>query len=102
MGGRGAGHERTHSTQRHRNEQLVGQVVAHSASVRFNAEARAAYTSFATSANAEGVLSGAQIDALDLFDRLQLEPVVSLCRRSTSMADAGRKLFAAAQVPGAF
>jgi len=29
MGARGAGHERTHSTQRHRHEQLVGQVVPH-------------------------------------------------------------------------
>jgi transcriptional regulatory protein RtcR len=34
-------------------------------------------------------------DGLDLFDRVQLEAVVSVCRRSTSMADAGRKLFAA-------
>jgi transcriptional regulatory protein RtcR len=117
---------------------------SNSASVRFNAEARAAYTSFATSANAEwtgnfrelsasvsrmatlcdggrisatvvddeikrllaswrpaqgsgleGVLSGAQLEALDLFDRLQLESVVNVCRHSTSMADAGRKLFAA-------
>jgi transcriptional regulatory protein RtcR len=112
--------------------------------VRFNAEARAAYTSFATSANAEwtgnfrelsasvsrmatlsdggriseavvdaeiqrlleswrptrgsgldGVLSAAQIEALDLFDRLQLQSVLNVCRRSTSLADAGRKLFAA-------
>ena len=117
---------------------------ANSASVRFNAEARAVYTSFATSANAEwtgnfrelsasvsrmatlsdggrisesvvndeierllaswrpsqrggldGVLATAQIEALDLFDRLQLEAVVNVCRRSDSLADAGRKLFAA-------
>jgi transcriptional regulatory protein RtcR len=117
---------------------------ANSSSVRFNAEARAAYTSFATSANAEwtgnfrelsasvsrmatladggriseevvrdeierlraswrptrssaldGLLSPAQIDALDMFDRLQLQAVVEVCRRSTSLADAGRKLFAA-------
>jgi sigma54-dependent transcription regulator len=115
-----------------------------STNVRFNAEARAAYTRFAISASAqwtgnfrelsasvsrmatlsdggriseavvndeierllaswrpaqgsglEGVLSPTQIDGLDLFDRLQLEAVVSVCRRSTSMADAGRKLFAA-------
>ena len=43
----------------------------------------------------DGVLSAAQIEALDLFDRLQLEAVVNVCRRSDSLADAGRKLFAA-------
>jgi transcriptional regulatory protein RtcR len=113
-------------------------------SVRFNAEARAAYTRFATSGEAEwsgnfrelsasvsrmatlcdggrigealvneeiqrllaswrpvqpttldGVLSEAQRAKLDLFDRLQLEAVIAVCRRSTSLADAGRKLFAA-------
>jgi transcriptional regulatory protein RtcR len=35
------------------------------------------------------------LEALDLFDRLQLEAVVAVCRRSVSLADAGRKLFAA-------
>jgi len=117
---------------------------ANSVSVRFNAEARAAYTSFATSVDAEwsgnfrelsasvsrmatlsdggrisealvndeiqrlnaswrpgqksglhGILSATQIEALDLFDRLQLEAVVGICLRSVSLADAGRKLFAA-------
>jgi transcriptional regulatory protein RtcR len=112
--------------------------------VRFNAEARAVYISFATSGAADwsgnfrelsasvsrmatlsdggrisetlvkeeiqrllaswrpaqqtsldAVLSETQIAALDLFDRLQLEAVVGVCRRSTSLADAGRKLFAA-------
>ena len=43
----------------------------------------------------EGVLSPGQIETLDLFDRLQLEAVVGVCRRSVSLADAGRKLFAA-------
>jgi transcriptional regulatory protein RtcR len=115
-----------------------------SATVRFNAEARAAYVRFATSAEAEwagnfrelsasvsrlatladggrigeslvreeierlqaawqpapqetleGVLEPRQIAALDLFDRLQLQAVVAVCRRSSSLADAGRKLFAA-------
>ena len=36
-----------------------------------------------------------QLGELDLFDRLQLEAVVDVCRRSASLADAGRKLFAA-------
>jgi transcriptional regulatory protein RtcR len=40
------------------------------------------------------VLTDAQIDALDLFDRMQLESVIAVCQRSTSAADAGRKLFA--------
>lgn len=43
----------------------------------------------------EGVLSPRQIEALDLFDRLQLQAVLEVCRRSSSLADAGRKLFAA-------
>ncbi len=30
---------------------------------------------------------------LDLFDRIQLEQVITICRQSRSMADAGRKLF---------
>jgi transcriptional regulatory protein RtcR len=43
----------------------------------------------------EGILSPAQIAALDLFDRMQLQAVIAVCRRSSSLADAGRKLFAA-------
>jgi transcriptional regulatory protein RtcR len=115
-----------------------------SATVRFNAEARVAYTRFATSPDAEwvgnfrelsasvsrmatladggriaeslvgdeierlrtawksvvddvlvGLLTPLQAEALDLFDRLQLQAVVGICRRSSSLADAGRKLFAA-------
>ncbi len=115
-----------------------------SATVRFNAEARAAYLAFATSADAEWagnfrelsasvsrmatladggrigvdlvreeierlrsawapardetleeVLDAGQIATLDLFDRMQLQAVIAVCRRSSSLADAGRKLFAA-------
>ena len=115
-----------------------------STTVRFNAEARAAYLRFATASDAEwsgnfrelsasvsrlatlaeggrigeslvqeeierlraawrpvsdegleGVLSPQQVQALDLFDRLQLQAVLEVCRRSSSLADAGRKLFAA-------
>jgi transcriptional regulatory protein RtcR len=115
-----------------------------SATVRFNAEARAAYVRFATAAGAEwagnfrelsasvsrlatladggrigeslvleeierleaawqpvadevleGLLRREELDALDLFDRLQLQAVIAVCRRSSSLADAGRKLFAA-------
>jgi transcriptional regulatory protein RtcR len=40
-------------------------------------------------------LSDDQIAAIDLFDRLQLQAVIAVCQRSTTAADAGRKLFAA-------
>ena len=40
------------------------------------------------------LLSPAQVDALDLFDRMQLQAVIGVCKSSTSAADAGRKLFA--------
>lgn len=40
-------------------------------------------------------LTDAQLEELDLFDRLQLQAVIGVCQRSTSLADAGRKLFAA-------
>ena len=32
--------------------------------------------------------------ALDLFDQLQLQAVIGICRQSTSLSEAGRKLFA--------
>jgi transcriptional regulatory protein RtcR len=115
-----------------------------SSTVRFNAEARAAYVRFATSSEAawagnfrelsasvsrmatladggrisetvareeigrlraawrpvrdetlSGLFTDAQLDALDLFDRLQLQAILNVCRESSSAADAGRKLFAA-------
>ena len=40
-------------------------------------------------------LSETQLERLDLFDRLQLQAVIGICRESVSAADAGRKLFAA-------
>lgn len=33
------------------------------------------------------------IAQLDLFDRLQLQSVIAVCRASTTLSDAGRKLF---------
>jgi transcriptional regulatory protein RtcR len=39
----------------------------------------------------------AALEELDAFDRLQLESVVSVCRRSRSLADAGRALFGASR-----
>ncbi len=40
-------------------------------------------------------LSAKHIEALDLFDRVQLEHVISVCRRSRSLSEAGRTLFQA-------
>jgi transcriptional regulatory protein RtcR len=34
---------------------------------------------------------------MDEFDRLQLESVIDVCRRSRSLADAGRSLFGASR-----
>jgi transcriptional regulatory protein RtcR len=43
------------------------------------------------------LLSQSQLDALDLFDRLQLEAVVQVCRSSRSLSEAGRTLFSASR-----
>ena len=42
-------------------------------------------------------LLGARAEALDLFDRVQLEEVVRVCRSSESLSQAGRVLFAASR-----
>ena len=42
----------------------------------------------------EQVLSGEKIEQLDLFDRVQLAAVLTVCRECRSMAEAGRRLFA--------
>jgi transcriptional regulatory protein RtcR len=44
--------------------------------------------------DALGALLGERADALDLFDRCQLDVVVRTCRESASLSDAGRRLFA--------
>ncbi|MCB9507475.1 MAG: hypothetical protein H6697_07385 [Myxococcales bacterium] len=43
----------------------------------------------------ERILPPERLAALDLFDRLQLASVVAICRRSRSLSEAGRQLFAA-------
>jgi transcriptional regulatory protein RtcR len=43
------------------------------------------------------LLPTATLEELDAFDRLQLESVVAVCRRSRSLADAGRALFGASR-----
>jgi transcriptional regulatory protein RtcR len=58
---------------------------------------RGAWQPLADDSELEGLLASSQLRALDLFDRLQLQSVVAVSRRSASMADAGRKLFAASR-----
>ncbi len=43
------------------------------------------------------LLGAAAMEDIDLFDRMQLGPVVDLCRRSKSLSEAGRKLFGASR-----
>nr|MCH9681625.1 sigma 54-dependent transcriptional regulator [Deltaproteobacteria bacterium] len=43
------------------------------------------------------VLGREAYDAMDLFDRVQLAAVVRVCKRSRSLSDAGRTLFAASR-----
>jgi transcriptional regulatory protein RtcR len=38
-----------------------------------------------------------RFEQLDVFDRVQLEPVVELCRESKSLSEAGRALFSASR-----
>jgi len=45
----------------------------------------------------DALLGDERAAALDLFDRLQLEAVVRVCRQSRSLSDAGRQLFQASR-----
>lgn len=45
----------------------------------------------------QDLLPAEALETLDLFDRLQLESVVAVCRDSRSLSDAGRRLFAASR-----
>ena len=44
------------------------------------------------------VLTREQIAGIDLFDQVQLDHVLNVCRKSSSLSDAGRKLFAVSRV----
>ncbi len=50
-----------------------------------------------TGSSLSGLLSDAVIADLDLFDRVQLDAVVDVCRRSRSLSEAGRHLFKASR-----
>ncbi|MBN0056385.1 sigma 54-dependent transcriptional regulator, partial [Pseudomonas aeruginosa] len=39
-------------------------------------------------------LLGQRVEALDLFDRLQLHSVLEVCRGARTLSEAGRRLFA--------
>ena len=41
----------------------------------------------------EAMLPADALDSLDLFDRMQLEAVIRVCRESPTLSDAGRRLF---------
>ena len=41
----------------------------------------------------ESLLPSATLEAMDLFDRMQLEAVVGVCRQTRSLSEAGRKLY---------
>ncbi len=43
------------------------------------------------------VLDSAEIEQMDLFDAMQLNAVMNICRQSRSISDAGRKLYAASR-----
>ena len=47
--------------------------------------------------NLDSLLSMQALEAMDLFDRLQLDAVIQTCRSCASLAEAGRKLFAASR-----
>ncbi|MTH48515.1 RNA repair transcriptional activator RtcR [Intestinirhabdus alba] len=43
--------------------------------------------------SALAALTGEQAESLDLFDRLQLENVIAVCRQARTLSEAGRQLF---------
>ena len=45
----------------------------------------------------EDLMSESDFQELDLFDAMQLQAVIGVCRQSKSISDAGRKLFAASR-----
>ena len=50
-------------------------------------------TAVATDDVLRSVFTSEQLTAIDLFDRVQLAEVISLCQRSRTLSEAGRKLF---------
>lgn len=47
----------------------------------------------ASTVDLDAVLPAGSASTLDLFDRLQLEAVIRVCREASTLSDAGRRLF---------
>jgi len=56
---------------------------------------RSLWESPAESGGLEGLVDGETLASMDLFDRLQLQAVIGVCRECASLSEAGRRLFAA-------
>lgn len=63
----------------------------------WNREGPARRSAGAADVDLGSLLGDGRAAALDLFDRLQLEAVVRVCRDSRSLSDAGRQLFQASR-----
>jgi len=64
---------------------------------RLEASWRGAEPDTTGAAGLAALLSASACTSLDLFDRLQLEAVLSVCRRAKSLSEAGRTLFNASR-----
>jgi transcriptional regulatory protein RtcR len=58
---------------------------------------RAGWGSVIGESRLSSVLGEAEIAAIDLFDRVQLDFVLDVCGRSRSLSEAGRTLFSASR-----
>lgn len=54
---------------------------------------RSAGKAQASDIDLNAILSADAVSALDLFDRMQIEAVIRVCRESQTLSDAGRRLF---------
>jgi transcriptional regulatory protein RtcR len=61
------------------------------------ARLRAAWHRPAAEGDILATVPGLNLDSIDLFDRVQLAQVVTTCRESASLSEAGRMLFAASR-----
>jgi transcriptional regulatory protein RtcR len=64
---------------------------------RLNALWQGGETTAANNVSLHDLLTPEIAQSLDLYDQLQLEAVIGICRQSKSLSDAGRKLFAASR-----
>ena len=62
-----------------------------------NEEGEGATGATSSAADAATLLGDEAWQALDLFDRIQLEGVLAVCRRARTLSDAGRTLYQASR-----